>query len=344
MPHENANKTNQAVAQAKRSIFDPSIIEHRERLTAAKPLLNSANVPFIDMLIPLDNNVKIPIRMYIPRNQNGALPTLFYIPGTAFIASEIKFTRVICSHIAERAHCQVIVINHRLAPENQFPQGYLEAYNVFKFFIKEAPEKFLIDKNRIAIAGYSSGGNFAALMTMQAKNEGISIARQILISPIVDLSRSLTGYKEYEKQDQAISEEFVNFFLNLYIPEEMNPKDPHISPFWEKPQALKGLPKTDIVLAKYDRFRSDAENYYTKLKLAGVDVEKFVAHAEDHSYLWYKLEVIEKIAERLDTAFKPETIHHLSTRHTISYIQPRIKPKQTDTNQEKKTNIPRSKL
>lgn len=319
----------------KRGIFDPSIIEHRERLAAAKPLLEAADVPFLDMVVPTHHSatdavgIKIPVRIYLPKNQRGVVPTLFYVPGTAFIAHEVKFTRVICSHIAEKARCQVIVINHRLAPENPFPQGFLDVYAVFKFFMREMPERYLIHTDKVAIAGYSSGGNFAALMAIKAAEEGISIVRQILISPLVDLSRSLSGFEEYERQDTVISETFVNFFLNLYIPEAMNPKDPRLSPFWQKTSACKKSPPTDIILAEYDRFRSDAEYYAAKLENAGVPTEKFLACGENHSYLWYKLEVMEKIAERLKLSFQPKTIPQNPSLHTISYIKPRLKPRLT---------------
>ncbi len=54
-------------------------------------------------------------------------------------------------------------------------------------------------------------------------------------------------------------------------------------------------------------FESDAEYYATNLKCAGVETEKLVANGEDHSYLWYKLEVIEKKLSDLTVAIQPET-------------------------------------
>lgn len=345
-----ANQSQQPTTQkSSHAILNLSIMEHRERLAAARPMLNPANVPFLDVLVPVQDDVKIPVRTYVPKGQKGALPTIFYIPGTAFIAAEIKFTHVICSHLCEMSKCQVIVINHRLAPENQFPKGYQDAYDVFKFFIQEMPDRYLIDKNRIAIAGYSSGGNFAATMALQARKEGIAVAQQVLISPIVDLSRSLKGFEEYERQDKAISEEFINFFLKLYVPENKNLKDPVLSPFWAKAEEVKNLPQTAIILARYDRFRSDAEYYYMKLLDAGVKAERFEAEAEDHSYLWYKLEVVEKVAEIVVTAFKPETINHIKmAKHRIADIVPRLETNRKNEHKKEedipKLALPKSKL
>lgn len=335
-----------STVQRKCGFFGLSIVEHRDRLASAQPRLLPADVNVTDILVPLHNNVKIPARIFRPKKIKKVFPTVFYVPGTAFIASEIKFTKVICSHIAEKAKCQVIVINHSLAPENQFPKGLLDAYKIFEYFVKHVSEEYLIDKNHLVIAGYSSGGNFATLMAMKAKENGINIVKQILVSPIVDLSRSLYGFEEYENQDKAISEEFISFFLDLYIPKNINPRNPHMSPIWEKDQKLQKLPKTDIILGKFDRFRSDSEGYYLRLQLCGVRVEKIVIEDADHSFLWHNLETIEEVAERIKIVFKPEAIYHLSPKLTFSHITQRLGPKQTSEGDEEivDANIPRSSL
>ncbi len=314
---------------AKRGIFDPSIIEHRERLAAAKPLGTPADVPHIDTVVPLASNVKMPARIYFPKAQSEKatpLPTLFYIPGTAFIANEVQFTRVICSHICKIANCRVVVIQHRLAPENQFPNGLNDAYDMFKFFLEN--KTLLVDRERVAIAGYSSGGNFAAQMALWAKRDKLPISKQILISPMVDLSRSCTEYKEFENKDGTISEQFVNFFLNLYLPEDVNPQDPTISPLYHKASELRGLPPTDIIQADYDRFRSDAEAYYKKLQEAQVLVQQETVDNADHSYLWYKLEVVESIAKRLIMCFAPLRMYIEPKQHYLLHIRPMFNSKQ----------------
>lgn len=315
------------VKKPKKGIFDVSIIAHRERVAKVEPMLKPADVPFFDMLVPISEGVKIPTRIYLPPQGKAPLATLFYIPGTAFVAHESRVTQVICSHICRLAGCQVIVINHRLAPENPAPVPHLDSYEVFRFFVQKKPiiDQFSIDKSRIALAGYSSGGNIAASMAIKAKQDGIHILRQVLISPIVDLSRSLKSFLKYEQQDSDISEEFVNWFLDLCLPENVNPKDPEISPFWVSKEIVQGLPPTTIVVAEYDRFRSDAELYYKKLLDGGVDVEKLFLDKENHSYLWHKLEIVEKIAENvLKPAFAGGLVERPITTHRLLYIKPTV--------------------
>jgi len=328
-------------ANAKCGIFAVSILEHRERVANATPTLKAeSDINLLELIVPIQNNVKIPATLYTPNEKQDSYPTLFYIPGTAFIANESKFTHVICSHICAKAKCQVIVINHRLAPENQFPSGYKDTYKVFKFFIENFAHHYRIDTNRIAVSGYSSGGNFAALITIQAKQEGIAIARQILISPMVDLSRSLIGFENYENKDTDISEAFVNWFLQMYIPHNVDPKDPSMSPFWQDEKNIKGMPPTDIILAENDRFRADSEYYYMKLIHAGVLSNRFIALGQKHSFLWHKLPVIDKFSERVMLAFKPETLHHLTPKHTLCHVK---EPFSADEKEDENT-APRAKL
>jgi acetyl esterase len=279
LKHEQSPKAMSNQEKKSKGIFDYSILEHRERLAKATPMNQAADVSFIDSLIQLKKkNIKIPVRTYIPphhQNSKQRIPTLFYIPGTAFVAGEIEFTRVVCSHLCKLTGCQVIVINHRLAPENQFPEGVQDVYEVIQFFLKEAPGGY-IDPKRIAIAGYSSGGNIAALVSTTAGRNALYFNRQVLISPIVDLSRSLSDFQDFENKDLDISNDFVNWFLELYVPEGLNRKDPTISPFWQKKEDTKKQPPTSIIWGEFDRFRSDAEGYFKKLQKAGVDVKKTV--------------------------------------------------------------------
>jgi len=312
----------------KKGIFDVSIINHRERVARVEPLNKPADVHFFDIAVPIPGGIRIPTRVYLPPEETAPVATLFYIPGTAFVARDSKFTQVVCSHICQRARCQVIVINHRLAPENPSPTSYLDSYEVFKFFVGNKPvaDHFSVDRNRIALGGYSSGGNIAALMAIQAKQDHIPVRLQVLISPIVDLSRRLTKFSQWEEQDTDISEEFVNWFLDLYFStENMNPEDPHVSPIWRSKNELKGLPPTTIVVAEYDRFRSDAEAYYEKLTEAGVFTNRIFLDKENHSYLWHKLAIVEKIADDiLRPAFHGQPIYSIATKHRLSFILPNI--------------------
>ena len=215
------------------------------------------------------------------------------------------------------------MINHRLAPENPGPTAFRDSYEVMKSFIETVPWSQLVDPSKIIIGGYSSGGNIAASMTIQARKEGIPVAMQVLLSPELDLSRSLDAYKAFEEQDTDISEEFVNWFLDLYIPEGVNPQHPSLSPLWSKKADLQRLPPTAIVLAERDRFRSDAEAFYKKLGEVGVYAKRLMLEGETHAYAWHKLEVTEKIADILYPICGERAVPR-PLPHTLHFVKPRL--------------------
>jgi acetyl esterase/lipase len=254
------------------------------------------------------------ITIYRPRDEscisNGSChhSTIFFLPGTAFVARETSFTDVICSYISSYSKSQVICIKNKLAPEFKFPYSHLDAYRIFKETL-ELAEQYSIDKSRVAIMGYSSGGNFAALLSILASKEGIKLTRQILISPCLDLSRSIPDFKDNEDQDNAITESFVTWFLNQYIPAKIDRKDPKVSPLWANKEDLQKLPPTDIVVADHDRFRGDSEVFADKLNSAGVLVGKYKMKG-DHSFLWFDMEVSKFIGIRMKYIFNNNELEH----------------------------------
>lgn len=282
--------------------FDRTLQKHRQLVGQLSPAQNPENVLYEDFL---------KFTVYKPLYaSNQPLPTVLYIPGNAFVASEKAYTHFICSHLTEQSRCQVIVIKHALAPEYKFPAGFNNVNDTVKLLLSKTKNSFgfQIDKTRVAIAGYSSGGNFAALTAIQAKKMHIPIARQILISPITDLSRSSKGFEVFEEKDKAITEQFVQWFSAHYIPRDITPFNPKMSPYWAKNSALQALPPTDIIFGETDRFRGDSELYRNKLAQAGNIVHRLMWERENHGLLWNNNRVVNMVASRLAVTFGTETI------------------------------------
>lgn len=241
------------------------------------------------------------IIIYRPNNlQNPPYPTLFHVRGTGFNATARYFSYITCSHIAEKSGCQVIDLDHHLAPEYPFPRPFKDVYTIYKAIILHA--NFMqIDLNKIAISGYSSGGNLATLITMQAMKDKLPIALQILISPILDLSRSLKKYIDFENKD-SFPNHLVDWFIELYLQDKIYLHfSPKASPFWS--HCLFNWPPTYFLLGENDRFRSDSEMFNDKLDQFGFWVHKSIFKNENHSVFWRKMEVIETVSAQLKMRF-----------------------------------------
>ncbi len=320
--------------------FDRTIEAHRRLVKELKSIQSPAKILYEDF--PKFTVYKLPYA------SNQPLPTILYIPGNAFVASEQGYTHFFCSHIAEQSRCQVIVIKHVLAPESKFPLGLKNVNDTVKLLLSKTKNSFgiQIDKARVAIAGYSSGGNFAALIAIQAKKLHIPIARQMLISPLTDLSRSPKGFETFEEKDTAITEQFVQWFLSLYIPKNTTPLNPKMSPYWAKKSTLQALPPTDIIFGEMDRFRGDSELYGNKLVEAGNIVHSLMWKKENHGLAWNNHKVTNMVAARLAVTFGTETIPKLlktKTNNQEALILYDFKNQQEKQKLKKRSNTTLSK-
>ena len=132
---------------------------------------------------------------------------------------------------------------------------------------------------------------------IQAKKEKLPVVLQILISPLLDLSRSLKKYVKYENKD-SFPNPLADWFIELYLQSEFNlHSSPEISPFWSN--FLFNWPPTYFLFGENDRFRSDSEVFYTKLTQFGFWAHKSVFKKENHSVFWQKMNVLETVSAQL---------------------------------------------
>lgn len=288
--------------------FKHSIEEHRKKVSSLQPEISEPIHYERHIPINISTESSLLISIYRPEDIQAPYPTIFYIPGTAFINDEFPFTGLACTHIAKQSRCQVIVLRHRLAPEYPFPYGLSDIYHLLHGILQR-DEIFDIDKNQLILMGYSSGGNFAATLAANTMSTHWKFQRQILISPILDLSRSLNAYRaDFENQDKVIHHHFIEWFLKLYLPKHLSPKYPLLSPSWNTVEQVKHSPPTDIVFGEYDRFRSDSENYYLKLLKANSMTFRLMVNHADHSLFWINTTLMQAIGARIKVALGLERV------------------------------------
>lgn len=318
------NTTGQGLFEHKSSnpkVFNPPITTHRKNVKALLATAESPepNITTKTISVPIAENSAITIKIYRPNDvQLDTYPTLLHIPGSAFTALEDGFSDACLSHIAHKSGCQVILINHRLAPECPFPTPLLDVYQIILWLLDNAA-RFKINTDCIISSGYSSGGTIAATTTYWAKKAGLPICSQILISPLTDLSRSLKEYKKDEDLDNIIPNHFVEWFLSQYIPKNTDLKDPDLSPYYQEDVAI--LPPTDIIFGEFDRFKSDAIAYGKKLDSAKVSLTCWQFFKEKHGLFWHNMQVLDCIAARLrqicHNTFVPKSLPLYSSKHRL---------------------------
>ena len=182
------------ISKGKKSYSEMSIEEWRETSDTLIELAGEPEQVREKEEIMIDGpNGTIPLYIYTPMELKNSA-ALIYFSGSGFVHGNNKVQDIFCRSLANATCAKIIDVFYRSAPENKYPIGVNDAYVSTRWVFDNA-SKLKIDRNKIGVCGYSSGGNFAALVTIMARNEKLPLLCQILVAPALDLSRSMPSHQ-----------------------------------------------------------------------------------------------------------------------------------------------------
>ncbi len=239
---------------------------------------------------------KIALRFYRPTGVQGNAPALIYFHGGGWVIGDLDTHDGICRWICSQSGCVVASVDYRMAPEHKFPAP-LEDCLAATFWIAENGEALGIDTARIAIGGDSAGGNLAAVVSQQARDQGgPSIAYQLLIYPATDLTMSEASHQELA-EGYRLTKPLMEWFIGHYLHNESDRTDPRVSPLFC--DDLNGLPKALVITAGFDPLRDEGIRYADELSSSGVETTHVCYDGMIHGFFsmggW-----LEKSREALD--------------------------------------------
>ncbi|HEY8889305.1 MAG TPA: alpha/beta hydrolase [Clostridium sp.] len=280
------------------SLKGKSINEIRVILNKNATRWSSKPLPFSNiknMNINTDTN-KVPVRIYTPENGNvNNFPIIIYSHGGSFISGNIDVYDNVCRKLSKNSNAIVVSVNYRLAPENPFPAGLNDVYNVLQWVYKNA-KSIKGDSSRICVAGDSAGGNLSAVVSQMARDkDGPNITCEVLIYPSTNIYKLNTKSWSHFGMDYNYTKENAEKFLSLYLPKLEDRKNKYASPLLS--YNFKDLPDTLIITAEFDPLRDECESYGNKLILEGVDVVSTQYRGVTHGFI-----TMDKITYKADEA------------------------------------------
>jgi acetyl esterase len=203
--------------------------------------------------------------LYYPEGA-GPFPMTLYCHGGGFVIGSPETTDGICRTLAAGANSLIISPDYRLAPEAPFPAGLDDCWAALRWAHGHADEIGGIAA-RMAIAGDSSGGNFAAVIAQMSRDRGPFLSHQLLLYPVLDRNYETRSYLEFER-GYFLTAEMMRWFWKQYLPNDETAVDWRASPLHQTD--LANLPSATILTAEYDVLRDEAELYALRLRDAGV--------------------------------------------------------------------------
>lgn len=121
------------------------------------------------------NNDTLPkhlLDIYLPANAKGKLPLVIFVHGGGWLVNDkyadMGYMKKTVAEIVSSGFA-LASIDYRFATQAIFPAQIQDCNRAVSFLIDNA-EKYSLDKNRIAVIGFSAGGHLAALMGLSKNN------------------------------------------------------------------------------------------------------------------------------------------------------------------------------
>lgn len=246
--------------------------------------------------VPTRDGFELSLRLYAP--DDGPLPVLVYLHGGGFTIGSIATHDVLCRHLSHLAHCAVLSVGYRLAPEHRFPTAFEDAWDAVKWVAAHGFDKGL-DPNRIAVGGDSAGGTLAAACALQARDVGVALKLQLLFYPGCCAHLDTPSHKTFG-HGFVLEAEHIDYFFDLYIPNVKDREDWRFAPLMA--DDAEGVAPAWLGLAECDPLVDEGLQYADKLRAAGVAVDLDIYRGVTHEFIKMGRAVAEARRAHMDAA------------------------------------------
>ena len=212
-------------------------------------------------------------RLYRPATPRPH-PVIVYFHGGGWVLGDATSDDPLCRDLCVRADAVVFSMNYRHAPEHPFPAAFDDGVAALQWVADNAAALGGLP-DRLAVAGWSAGGNIAAAVCQWARDHGgPRISGQLLLTPVTD-ARPYPSYQE-NADGYGLTAPLMQWFADLYAgPAD----DPRRSPLRGD---LAGLPPAMVVTCEFDPLRDEGNAYAAALAAAGVPTEHVQARGHTH--------------------------------------------------------------
>ncbi|GAA1209762.1 alpha/beta hydrolase [Prauserella alba] len=208
-------------------------------------------------------------RLYYPPDpcDNRQRPALMYLHGGGFVLGTLEGADEACRALAARSGWAVLSLEYRLAPEHPYPAALNDALDTLTWLRRSAPD-LGIDRDLLAVAGDSAGGNLAAALCLRFRDLGLPPpVAQVLVYPAVDDAFATESWREFADAP-LLSAADARWCWEQYVGHTV--VDQYAAPM--KAASWRGLPPALVLTAEVDPLRDDAEAYAERLRGDGVPV------------------------------------------------------------------------
>jgi len=233
-----------------------------------------------DLSIPADDGSPLPARLYAAR-RDGALPVLLYLHGGGFVIGNLETHDSLCRQLALRSGAAVLALDYRLAPEHRFPTAVYDTWAALRWLASEGARSLGLDGDRLAVGGDSAGGTLAAVSAIHARDIGLPLALQLLITPGTAAQPDTPSHRLFAN-GFLLDAAGIEWFFDHYIARGQR-LDWRFAPLMAAD--LDDVAPACVILAECDPLVDEGVAYADRLRTARVDVELELYRGLTHDFI-----------------------------------------------------------
>lgn len=243
----------------------------------------------------LNGDFQIPVRLY---QMNNSKKVCLFIHGGGWTQVNLDTHDYLCRKIARICDINVLAVDYRLAPENEFPIPLNDVNCVYNWCCERYEMVYL--------SGDSAGGNLCAAICIQTAKVRKPDA-MILFYPVLGNDFYTESYETYV-DIPTLSRLSMKYFLSKYIGNQ-SADNKLIAPILENDMSV--FPKTFIVSAGCDVLLSEQKAFCDKMQSSSNACQHLVLEGAIHGFMtygWefdgYNTEILKQVSGWLKTVLK----------------------------------------
>ena len=209
------------------------------------------------------------VRIYDPA-PNAKKPTLVYLHGGGWVVFSIDTHDRLMREYAARAGVRVVGVDYALAPEAKYPVALEQVVSVIR------------DLGEVMVGGDSAGGNLALASALRLRDAGENLVRGILLNyAVLDRDSSSVARATLGAAGNMLTADEMDEYWGKYLDDATRAAEPYASPLRAD---LRGLPRTLLIVPKFDLLAEQSIALADKMRAAGGDV-RLKIYPAIHSFL-----------------------------------------------------------
>ena len=260
--------------------------------------------PDKDICVQKIQVVKVPVLVLKPVKRPAADIGLLWIHGGGYITGMkemVYMSRAV--GLVRKYGVTVYSPGYRLAWQKPYPAAVEDCYQVLEY----AADKEAI----VMVGGESAGGGLAVAVCMMARDQGIHVAYQFPLYPMIS---NIDTESSKNNHGKVWNTRRNHIGWRLYLRKNARERvSPYAAPVWQTDYS--GLPPCYTFVGDGEPFYLETLQYVENLKSAGIEAEVDVYHTDMHAFdMLLDDDLSRKAIDKFERSFGHALEHFVSSK------------------------------